>query len=76
LATHAYFALVPRHGLQPVKGANAADFGWTKVDALLPRARLAFDHTQILQVAVERLRSKVEYTTLPAFLLNEPFTLP
>jgi len=81
-ATHAYFALIPEHDLQGTnlieltKGANAADVGWTKVDALLPRARLAFDHTQILQAAVERLRSKVEYTSLPAFLLNEPFTLP
>lgn len=78
-ATHAYFALIPEQDLQLTKlakGANAADVGWTKVDPLLPRARLAFDHTQILQTAVERLRSKVEYTSLPAFLLNEPFTLP
>lgn len=75
-ATHAYFGLIPGHGLPPIKGANAAAVGWTKVDALLPRARLAFDHAQILRVAVERLRSKAEYTSLPAFLLNEPFTLP
>lgn len=81
-ATHAYFALIPEHDLhgtkliQLTKGANAADVGWTKVDTLLPRTRLAFDHAQILQAAVERLRSKVEYTSLPAFLLNEPFTLP
>ncbi len=37
---------------------------------------LAFDHGHILTAAVERLRAKVEYTSLPAFLLNEPFTLP
>jgi len=75
-ATHAYFALIPEHAMKLVKGANAADVAWSGVDALLPRARLAFDHTQILRAAVERLRSKVEYTSLPAFLLNEPFTLP
>jgi 8-oxo-dGTP diphosphatase len=78
-ATHAYFALIPAHALQRLtvaKGANAADVGWRRVDALLPRARLAFDHMQILQAAVDRLRSKVEYTSLPAFLLSEPFTLP
>jgi 8-oxo-dGTP diphosphatase len=78
-ATHVYFALIPEHDLQLTKitkGANAADVGWTQVDTLLPRVRLAFDHAQILQAAVERLRSKVEYTSLPAFLLNEPFTLP
>ncbi len=75
-ATHAYFALIPAHDGQLVKGANAADVGWFEVDAVVQRKRLAFDHGQILQAAVERLRNKVEYTSLPAFLLPEPFTLP
>ncbi|MCX2861588.1 NUDIX domain-containing protein [Paucibacter sp. PLA-PC-4] len=75
-ATHAYFALIPTQDIQLAKGANAADVAWFKVDDLLKRPRLAFDHSEILQTAVERLRSKVEYTSLPAFLLAEPFTLP
>ena len=29
-----------------------------------------------MEPGVERLRGKVEYTSLPAFLLPEPFTLP
>jgi 8-oxo-dGTP diphosphatase len=49
---------------------------WHPVDELSPRKRLAFDHSDILQAALERLRNKVEYTSLPAFLLPEPFTLP
>jgi 8-oxo-dGTP diphosphatase len=75
-ATHAYFALMPGHDVTLTKGANAADVAWFKVDGLLRRPRLAFDHGDILRAAVDRLRSKVEYTSLPAFLLSEPFTLP
>lgn len=75
-ATHAYFALIPSEGVTLTRGANAADVAWFEVDRLLKRPKLAFDHADILRAAVERLRSKVEYTSLPAFLLAEPFTLP
>ena len=75
-ATHVYFALIPGQHLPLSKGANAADVAWFEVDELLRRPALAFDHGSILQTAVERLRSKVEYTSLPAYLLAEPFTLP
>jgi len=75
-ATHVYFALMPSDGVVLDKGANAADVGWFEVDAALRKPRLAFDHAALLRAAVERLRNKVEYTSLPAFLLPEPFTLP
>jgi 8-oxo-dGTP diphosphatase len=75
-ATHAYFALIPARDERLAKGANAADVAWFEVDGMPRNRRLAFDHGQILHAAVERLRSKVEYTSLPAFLLPEPFTLP
>ena len=75
-ATHVYFTLIPGQDVSLVKGANAADVAWFKVDEVLRARGLAFDHDDILQSAVERLRGKVEYTSLPAFLLPEPFTLP
>jgi 8-oxo-dGTP diphosphatase len=76
-ATHAYFALMPADGVTLTRGANAADVAWFTVDEpLLAKKKLAFDHAQILRAGVERLRSKVEYTSLPAYLLAEPFTLP
>jgi 8-oxo-dGTP diphosphatase len=75
-ATHAYFALIPATDVKLVRGANAADVAWFPVDQMPPKTKLAFDHGEILKAAVERLRSKVEYTSLPAFLLPEPFTLP
>jgi 8-oxo-dGTP diphosphatase len=75
-ATHVYFALVSARDMALAKGANAADVTWSRVDTLLRRSALAFDHAQILSAAVDRLRAKVEYTSLPAFLMTEPFTLP
>ena len=75
-ATHAYFALIPAQELKLQEGGNAQEVGWRPVKTLQPRNKMAFDHSEIVQAAVERLRSKVEYTSLPAFLLPEPFTLP
>ena len=74
-ATHAYFALLPFEAVQ-LKVEDGKTAQWHPVDALVPVLPLAFDHAEILQAALERLRSKVEYTSLPAFLLPEPFTLP
>lgn len=75
-ATHAYFVLIQApEGTPATDPVQAVESHWVPVDEAL-RKRLAFDHTQILAAAVARLRSKVEYTSLPAFLLAEPFTLP
>ena len=74
--TSAYFALITLPVGQaeaPIPGGPESQ--WVEVEEAR-RKRMAFDHTQILALAVARLRSKVEYTSLPAFLLTEPFTLP
>lgn len=75
-ATHVYFALIPSRDIELAKGGNAADVAWFEVEEVLASSELAFDHAVILHAAVERLRGRVEYTSLPAFLLAEPFTLP
>ncbi|MBI2768381.1 MAG: NUDIX hydrolase [Burkholderiales bacterium] len=74
--THAYFGLINAHtALGDAPGLGVRDAQWFPIDEAASK-RLAFDHSQILGAAVTRLRGKVEYTSLPAFLLPEPFTLP
>jgi len=74
-ATHVYFALLPWQTVEAAEHANVTDARWFPLEQAqaLP---LAFDHHLLLAASVERLRGKVEYTSLPAFLLEEPFTLP
>jgi 8-oxo-dGTP diphosphatase len=76
-ATHAYFALVPAESvrLQDEPSGEQVPTRWAPVEEAV-RLRFAFDHREILQAAMARLRGKVEYTSLPAFLLPEPMTLP
>lgn len=75
-ATHAYFALIlAPEDVEATQAKGAAESQWTNADEAV-RLRLAFDHSEILAAAISRLRNKVEYTSLPAFLLQEPFTLP
>jgi 8-oxo-dGTP diphosphatase len=73
--TQCFYALIPAQAMPLRSGANAAEVAWFEIGAA-SRKRLAFDHGELLDAAIARLRSKVEYTSLPAFLLEEPFTLP
>jgi len=66
----AYLALTP---LERLTGALDGDaLSLTPVDEVRD---MPFDHAEILTAAVDRLRSKGAYSTLPARLLPEVFTL-
>lgn len=69
----AYFALIRADSQTLRISDESSDLRWFPVDAL-PRP-LAFDHDTILEMALSRLRSKLEYTTLAFQLLPEEFTL-
>ncbi len=72
IVTVAYFALISSERTRVAAGSDAAEARWWKVDEV---PELAFDHGEILHYAVERLRNKLEYTTVGFQLLPAKFTL-
>lgn len=65
----AYFAMLPPGRMS----ALPAGAHWQPVGSLLA---LPFDHGAIVARALGRIRDKATYSSLPAFLLGETFTLP
>ena len=70
-----YMALISASHITLRHGANAEDAAWWPAKKALNELQLGFDHPAILQAAIQRIRNKVEYSTLPAHLLAETFTL-
>jgi 8-oxo-dGTP diphosphatase len=69
--TVAYFALVPAP-LAVQAGDDAAEAQWKSVYHL---PAMAFDHSEIVNYALKRLRYKVEYSAVAFQLLPPEFTL-
>lgn len=69
----AYLALVPFESLSVSEyGTQGGSTFWAPVKEV---KKLAYDHSDMLAVAVARLRSRVHYTTLIAKLMPKEFTL-
>jgi 8-oxo-dGTP diphosphatase len=73
--TVCYVAFSP-HLPAPTAGGDARAAVLVPVEkALRPRTQIAFDHKKIIADAVERTRSKLEYTTLAAAFCAPEFTM-
>jgi 8-oxo-dGTP diphosphatase len=70
--TVAYYALINAEKLQLEPSANAEELGWFNVNEL---PELAFDHREIVDKALIRLRNSLEDSSVAFQLLPEKFTL-
>ena len=71
----AHLVIAPDLG-EAVGGTDAADAGWYDVPEMLGgRKPLAFDHHQILRDAVDRARSKLEWSPLAPMFCPPEFTI-
>ncbi len=69
--TIAFYALVKP--AEVIGGDDAAEAAWFPIDAL---PELAFDHQQIFEAAMERLRRDIHFEPIGFDLLDETFTIP
>ncbi|MEW8411595.1 MAG: NUDIX domain-containing protein [Candidatus Thiodiazotropha sp.] len=67
-----YFALSQSDSLSPKASSDAAQAAWFPIDEL---PALAFDHSEIIQLARRRLLSKLSYSTIAFQMLPGRFTL-
>ncbi|MBW3011208.1 NUDIX hydrolase [Candidatus Woesearchaeota archaeon] len=70
--TVAYFALMRSEGVKLKAATDVIDARWFPAYDL---PQLAFDHNEILKYALQRLKWKLEYTTVAFQLLPKKFTL-
>ena len=70
--TVAYYAMVPADRTSVRPASDAKDAGWFPCEAL---PVLAFDHDRIIAMALQRLTSKIEYSTIALQFMPATFTL-
>jgi len=67
-----YLALAPNPNVSLNPAPRYADIKWFAADRL---PELAYDHEQVGRIALQRLRSKLQYTNIVYSLLPKEFTL-
>ena len=71
----AHFALIDYTQVSAVAGSDAEDVKWVKLSEL-PDHDVAFDHQEIIDMAIERIRGKINYSNVGFELVPEKFTIP
>lgn len=72
VVTVSYFALIPSDSIKFKPTTDVTQAEWFEIDNL---PALAFDHKKIVDYALERLRSKIEYSNIVHGLLPKKFRL-
>lgn len=72
VVTVAYFALMPAEHLELKGTTDVSAAKWFPVNEL---PKLAFDHQQIVEYALERLRTKIQYSNITHGLMPDEFRL-
>ena len=70
----AYMALVPNEKCKPSVGERVSATSWFSFKEF-EQEKIAFDHSDIIKITVERIRNKAEYTPVLFALMPEVFTL-
>ncbi len=68
-----FFALVVKDRYKVKAGSDARKAVWYPIDSL---PKLAFDHKEIIGVAIERLRQRIHFEPIGFHLLPKEFTMP
>lgn len=71
--TIAYFALVVKNNYKIKGGDDARKAEWFPIDNL---PELAFDHKEIIDEALEKLRYRIHFEPIGFHLLDKEFTMP
>ena len=70
--TVVYYALVPTDHVELLAADDADEADWFAMNDL---PKLAFDHDEILEMALERLCAKLDYSTIALQFMPDEFTL-
>ncbi|NQZ87378.1 MAG: NUDIX hydrolase [Colwellia sp.] len=73
--TIAYMALILNENITLISDESSEEVVWLPIGDIQDNYQLAFDHNVILADSYQRLKNKVQYTSLPINLLPQTFTL-